>query len=69
MTIPHGSPESYKEWFSDIFCDIQADEPTTAENLVLGLRLAINDWQNYYRIQDKEFDRLKSLLSEAFTDG
>lgn len=69
MTYPSGSSESYKEFFDDIFCDIQADDPTTTKNLVIGLRLAIDSWQTYYRDQNKEFDRLKSLLSEAFTDG
>ena len=69
MTFPYGSPESYKESIADTLADIQADDPTKAENFVIGLKLAINEWQDYYRAQNKEFNRLKGLLSKEFTDG
>lgn len=69
MTSPYGSPEFYKGFFADILADIQADDSTSTENLVAGLRLAINEWQEHYRSQDKEFNRLKGLLSKEFTYG
>jgi len=62
--IVFGTPEYYAEMFADIIADIQHDAPERTDNLVTGLRLAIDDWRKYHVDQTKELDRVRLLLDD-----
>ena len=39
--LTYGTPEFYKEQFSDFLADVEADDPTTGENILKGFYLAM----------------------------
>lgn len=60
----YGTPEYYAAQFSDLIADIQHDSPDYGNNLVSGLRLAIDDWRKYHVNQILELDRVEFKLDE-----
>lgn len=61
----YGSAEFYAECFSDFICDIQADEPKYAENLLKGFCLAIEDWLKYHKDQADAYAALRERVRQT----
>jgi len=61
----YGTPEFYKEGFSDYLADIDADNPATGENLLKGFYLAIEDWFEYHDKQAREYAALRKRVRQT----
>jgi hypothetical protein len=63
----YGTPEYYKEGFSDYLSDIESDNPATIDNLVEGFLLAIGDWLDYHQKQADAYTELRERVRKALT--
>ena len=63
----YGTPEYYKEGFSDYLSDVEADNPATIDNLVEGFLLAIGDWLDYHQKQADAYTELRERVRKALT--
>ena len=60
----YNSVENYANLFADILCDVQADEPEIANNIVEGFKLAIAQMLMYHRYQADEYSRIQEIVNE-----
>jgi len=65
MTYKYGTPEFYKEGFSDYLADLDSENPATTENLIQGFYLAIDEWFNYHQEQANAYAQLRQRVREA----
>ena len=68
--LKYGTPEFYAEQFSDILADVDlADEdakiPSTAENILSGFYIALDDWFDYHEQQADAYAQLRQRVREA----
>lgn len=63
--LTYGSTEFYKEMFSDIFADVQSDDPQTSENILKGFYLAIEDWFEYHDKQAREYAAIRKRVRQT----
>ena len=61
----YGTPEYYKEQFSDFLADVQADDPKYGDAIVEGLLLCIKDWRDYHANQVNEYNRIEQRVRTA----
>lgn len=65
--MTYGTPEFYKEQFSDILADVDSDNPAYADAIVEGFLLALDDWLNYHQAQANAYAQLRQRVREALT--
>jgi len=63
--LTYGTPEFYAEQFSDIIADVDAETPATAENILSGFYIALNDWFDYHEQQANAYAELRIRVREA----
>ena len=60
--LTYGTPEFYKEQFSDLLADVDAGDPMTSENILKGFYLAIEDWFEYHDKQAREYAAIRKRV-------
>ena len=60
--LTYGTPEFYKEQFSDFLADVEADDPKISENILKGFYLAIEDWFEYHDKQAREYAAIRKRV-------
>jgi len=60
--LTYGTPEFYKEQFSDFLADVQSDDPQISENILKGFYLAIEDWFEYHDKQAREYAAIRKRV-------
>ena len=60
--LTYGTPEFYKELFSDILADVEADNSSIGENILKGFYLAIEDWFEYHDKQAREYAAIRKRV-------
>ena len=60
----YNSVENYANLFADILCDVQANEPEIANNIIEGFKLALAQMLMYHRYQADEYLRIQKIVNE-----
>jgi hypothetical protein len=60
--LTYGTPEFYKEQFSDLLADVEAGDPMISENILKGFYLAIEDWFEYHDKQAREYAAIRKRV-------
>jgi hypothetical protein len=63
--LEYGTPEFYKEQFSDSLADVDAAYPQYEEAIVQGFILAIDDWRDYHAKQVVAYEGVKQRVRKA----
>ena len=63
--LTYGTPEFYREQFSDFLADVQSDDPQISENILKGFYLAIEDWFEYHDKQAREYAALRKRVRQT----
>jgi len=63
--LTYGTPEFYKEQFSDLLADVEAGDTTITENILKGFYLAIEDWFEYHDKQAREYAAIRKRVRSA----
>ena len=61
----YGSVEYYKEFFSDVLADVQAEDVETSINLVRGFVASIESWMEYHDSQTRAYESLAQRVRKA----
>lgn len=68
--LTYGTPEFYAEQFADILADVDLADgddkiSSTAENILSGFYIALNDWFDYHEQQANAYAELRVRVREA----
>ena len=59
MTEPYGTVKFYSERFGDILADVDpVTTPVSADNILVGFELALQEWIDYHSTQKKAFEEI-----------
>jgi hypothetical protein len=61
----YGTPEFYAEHFADFIGDVEGDNPATADNIVKGFLLSIDEWFDYHQQQANAYAQLRQRVRQA----
>ena len=63
-TEAYGTATYYAKLFGDIIADVQADNPTTSDNLIEGFKMALQSWREFYEQSAEEIKRIQQKLDD-----
>ena len=63
-TEAYGTATYYAKLFGDIIADVQADNPTTSDNLIEGFKMALQAWREFYEQSAEEIKRIQQKLDD-----
>ena len=63
-TEAYGTATYYAKLFGDIIADVQADNPTTSDNLIEGFKIALQSWREFYEQSAEEIKRIQQKLDD-----
>ncbi len=63
----YGTVEFYEDMFGDLLADVQADDPTTTENIIQGLYRSLDSWFEYHDKQAREYADIRKRVRQALT--
>ena len=63
--LKYGTPEYYADMFADILADVDGEEPGTADNILSGFYVALNEWFDYHEAQANAYLELRQRVREA----
>jgi len=63
--LKYGTPEFYTEHFSDLLADVDGEDPATADSIIQGFLIAVDEWFTYHERQANAYAQLRERVREA----
>ena len=63
--LKYGTPEFYAECFADFLADVDGEDPATADNIIKGFLMSVDEWFNYHEQQANAHAQLRQRVREA----
>ena len=63
-TEPYGTVRYYADMFSDFIADASADDKSSADRIIEGFKLALQEWREYYEKNAEEIKRMQQKLND-----
>ena len=63
----YGTVEFYADMFGDLLADVQANDPTTTENIIQGFYQALDSWFEYHDEQARTYADIRKRVRQALT--